>query len=200
MATLTNLNDVKRALAIATNSSGTLVFDKNLDDTQIQADILAASDLFTFESGQDYDATQGTLTLHATDRYVCGKALFFRKDVLSITRIENDGLGTLTASDWVTMPIDSTPLYGVELKTKNWQFSSSRLGAIRVIGVIGRSAAGQPSPRVHLAVTRLASWLYESRDNQGVVHFADREASVPENWPTLVKDILELERSKRIST
>lgn len=198
MVTLTNLNDVKRSLAIATNSNGTLSFDKNLDDALIADLILQATDMWIEETGVNYFGTQGTLTLDVTDTYVSHQKLFFREDMQSITRIENDGNGTLLATDWVTMPRSGDWISGVELKTKFWRWTSSRLAAIRVIGVTGRSVAGQPPEQVHLAVTRLASWLYQTRDTRGSVQFGDRITTFPSNVPDFVQRIALKEKNARL--
>lgn len=200
MGTLTNLNDVKRALSIGSNVDGTLVFDKNLDDTQIALDIQRASDFFATETQNNYYGAIGTLTLDVSEQYIRGRQLFFRHDVLrSITRIENDGNGTLTSSDWVTMPRNSTPYFGVELKTKYWQWSTSPLGAIRVIGALGENADGQPSAQVHLAVTRLASWLYKTRDTRGNIQLSTgNNATANEGFPDVVREIIENEKRHRL--
>jgi hypothetical protein len=201
MGTLTNLNDVKRTLAIASNVNGTLTFDKNLDDTLIRELIEDASDYFSVETGNNYYGTNGTLTLDNTQRYVCGRKLFFRDDVLrSITRIENDGIGTLTSADWITMPKNSTPYYGVELRTQTWSYSDSPLGAIRVIGALGMNADGEPSNRVHLAVTRLASWLYQTRDTRGTVQFSTQTAQQgSDSVPNEVIQTIEKEKRHRVT-
>lgn len=201
MGTLSNLNDVKRELAIASNTTGTLVFDKNLDDVQIATDIQRASDFFSQETQNNYYGAPGTLTLDYTNKYIHGRKLFFRDDVLrSITRIENDAVGTLTSTDWVTLPKNSTPYYGVELKTKYWSYSTSPLGAIKVIGDLGNNANGQPSSLVHLAVTRLASWLYKTRDTRGQIQLSTRTAqtSNEEGIPNVVIEVIENEKRHRL--
>ena len=199
MGTLTNLEDVKRALTIADISSGTLVFSVKMDDTLIQTLIEDASDIFSRETKNNYYAALGTLTLDVTSEYVHGRKLFFKDDVaLTLTRIENDGNGTLTAADWVTMPRNTTPIYGVQLKTKAWTWTDSNLGAIKVIGTIGTALDGQPPSRVHLAVTRLASWLYQTRDTRGSVRHADRTVSFSQEAPSLVQTIIEQEQRLRL--
>ena len=204
MGTLTNLNDVKRALSVGSNVNGTVAFDKNLDDTLISTCIQQASDWFSAQSGVNYYAAPGTLTLDATDTYIHYRKLFFRADVVSVTRIENDGNtndGTLTSADWVTMPRNPAGyVYGVELKDDYWTYTSSPLGAIRVIGNIGRHLNGQPPDRVHLAVTRLASWVYQTKNNQGSVQFGEAVASAPAEVTNIVQQVLELEREKRLYT
>ena len=201
MGTLTNLDDVKRALTIADISSGTLIFSLKMDDTLIQTFIEEASDVFSRETKNNYYAALGTLTLDVTSEYVHGRKLFFRDDVaLTLTRIENDGNGTLTAADWVTMPRNTTPFYGVQLKTKAWTWDASRLGAIKVIGTIGTALDGQPPARVHLAVTRLASWLYQTRDTRGSVRYADRTVSFSQDAPSLVQTIIDQEQRLRLFT
>ena len=196
MGTLTNLNDVKRALSIGSNTNGTLVFDKNLDDTQIASDIQTASDFFSQETGNNYYGAPGTLTLDTTGKYIRHRRLFFRDDVLrSITRIENDGTGTLTSSDWVTMPRNSSPYYGVELKTKSWSWSNSPLGSIKVIGDLGENANGQPSSTVHLAVTRLASWMYKTRDTRGQIQLSsNRSDNASDNEFNTILEVIQNEK------
>jgi len=200
MGPLTNLNDVKRALSIGSNTNGTLVFDKNQDDTQIASDIQAASDFFSQETGNNYYGAPGTLTLDVNEKYVYQRKLFFRDDVFrSITRIENDVNGTLTSADFVTMPKNSSPYYGVELKTKFWQWSSSPLAAIRVIGDMGENAAGQPSSTVHLAVTRLASWMYKTRDTRGQIQLSsNRSANTSDNEFNSILEVIENEKRHRL--
>jgi hypothetical protein len=200
MATLTNLDDVKRTLALGTNTNGTLVFDKHLDDTLITEHIQQASDFFILKTGNNYYGTQGTLVLDVAEPYVCGRKLYFVDDVFrSITRIENDGQGTLTSADWVTIPRNSTPYWGVQLKSKSWAYDDTRLGAIKVIGALGENADGQPSPRVHLAVTQLASWLYQTRDTRGSIQLGAQSSRTSNtDIPNLVWDAIDNERRFRI--
>lgn len=204
MGTLTNLNDVKRSLGLATNVNGTLSFNANLDDTLLNTLIEEASDLFSQETGNNYYGTQGTLTLDVRHPYVVGRKLFFRDDVLrTITRIENDGNsndGTLTSADWVTMPRQGDYIYGVELKELTWTWGDNRLGAIKVIGALGMNANGQPPARVHLAVTRLASWLYQTRDTRGAVQFVDGTSDTPPEIPNTVLQVIQKEKRNLLYT
>ena len=201
MGTLTNLNDVKRSLAIGSNVNGTLVFDVNLDDTLLNTLIEEASDIFSSETGNNYYGTQGTLIINHDCHHVSGRKLFFREDVFrSITQIENDGYGTLTSNDFVTMPLNSAPYFGVQLKTLSWAYDDTPLGAIRVIGALGMNPNGQPSARVHLAVTRLASWLYQTRDTRGAIQFADTSTNAPEEIPNTVLQVIEKEKRHLIYT
>ena len=201
MATLTNLKDVKRSLAVGSNTTGTLVFDKNLDDILLNDLITQATDMFVKETGVDYFGVEGTLTLDLTHRYVVGRKLFFRDDMVSVTSIENDGNGTLTSADWVTMPRDSEDgVYGVELRKLFWRWTDTRFASIKVIGVKGRSANGQPPEQVHLAVTRLASWLYQTRDSRGSIQFGDKVTNFPQDAPKLVQRIANNEKHSRIYT
>lgn len=201
MGTLTNLNDVKAELSIGSNTNGTLSYDKNLDDGRITFAIQVASAMFSKETNNNYYGAPGTLTLDVTKKYVSGQKLFFTDDVLrSITRIENDGNGTLTSSDWITMPKNSSPYYGVELKTKFWSWSTTPQAAIRVIGDLGENVDGQPSDIVHLAVTRLASWLYKTRDTRGAIQLTSSQTAVTANEgvPDIILEVIKLERHERV--
>lgn len=200
MGTLTNLNDVKRTLGLGTNVNGTMVYDDtNLDNALLSDIIQEASDFFSHETDNNYYGAQGTLILDSCHPNVSGRKLFFRSDVLrSITRIENDGNandGTLTTTDWVTMPRQGDFIYGVELKSKSWTYSNgSPLGAIKVIGALGMNPDGQPSERVHLAVTRLASWLYQTRDTRGAIQIVDSTENTPTEMPNIVLQTIEKEK------
>jgi hypothetical protein len=105
-----------------------------------------------------------------------------------------NGDGSLIApTNYRLLPVNNhPPYYGLQMlqgattyflpnQTNGWQ------SAIQVQGSLGFCNTGAQPDDVILAVTRLAAWLYMTRDSSGdVVKFADGTMVIPSNAPALV--------------
>jgi len=97
-----------------------------------------------------------------------GYNLYFDEDLASINTVTNGDASstTISSSEYVTMPRNRTPYYGIRIKSssgKIWEFSTDPEGAITVNGVWAYSASA-PDDIVH-ACTRLATFLYRQKDS-----------------------------------
>lgn len=133
----------------------------------------------------------GTLVFDAAPPYVYGRKLFFHEDVASITALIDES-GTLDPSHYRLLPSSGTPKYAAELKSGHSWTLAEREEAITVIGVIGAYPEDNIPHDLRRAATRLAQWMYITRDSSGdTVRFASGDMVIPTNAPQDVMTILE---------
>jgi hypothetical protein len=172
------LQQLKRRLDIASNETR---------DDDILAEFLAEAqntiDLATdrtFEAPSDttrrFDAVQyqdylysmnRMYTMYSYENYADSRVLWFDKyDICQITQIRNGDGTIVSASDYVTLPIDITPYFGVRLKLDanvTWTWDNSPDAAIEVTG---RWAYSVTAPlAIRNATLRLAMHFYRQKDN-----------------------------------
>lgn len=95
--------------------------------------------------------------------------VFFEIDLCAITSITNGDGVAVSAGEYVTLPLNVTPYYGIRLKAssgKVWVYEDDPEGAISVTGKWAFSASA-PTDIVHACV-RLAAYLYRQKDTQQV--------------------------------
>lgn len=190
-ATLTTLAAVKRQLGLITNTNGTIA-DNTDDDTLIETYVIQASQMFETETRRTFSATSNaTLTYDVLPPQTFGNKLFFTEDMLNVDRIVNAGT-VIQPGSFTLLPYNGYPKYGLRLDTYSlayWQQSSLTgwFAAIQIQGTMGYCETGQQPADVTLAVTKLAAYLYQTRDNNGdVVKFADGTMSIPGDAPQMV--------------
>jgi hypothetical protein len=132
----------------------------------------------------------GTRTYDACPPDVYGRKLFLGDFFSGIDRIVNgDGIDVAT-DEYRLLPPNTTPKYAVELKPSggvSWAYTGDRLDAITVYGTLGYTAGTADIPAdLTLAATRLASWLYQTRDSTGDIKVAEGFTVIPANAPALV--------------
>lgn len=97
---------------------------------------------------------------------VRGGVLYFDTDICSITSISNAG-SSVASTQYVTMPRNVTPYYGIRLKddaTHTWKSTSTASeDAISVTGKWGYSTT--PPSDIAQACLRLTAYLYRQREN-----------------------------------
>jgi hypothetical protein len=181
MPDLTTLAQVRQMLS----------FDPSVtDDDPLIADVLipAASTLIESYCRTAFGTITGqTLVMDAAKPYLYGDTLFFRDQyVLTVDSFVTDTV-TLTAADYDLLPYNSPRKTAARLRRgKTWNYSDPR-GAFRITGSVGY---GSIPPDVRLAATRLAAWLYQTRDNEGAVVVAGDTTTIPAEAPPLVFKIL----------
>lgn len=130
----------------------------------------SADTMRRFDAAQYYDylySMNRMYTSYSYDNYYDGRVLWFDKyDICQITQIRN-GDGTIVSpSDYVTLPLDIKPYYGVRLKLDAnvvWTWDNSPDAAIEVTG---RWAYSITAPRaIRNATLRLALYMYRQKDN-----------------------------------
>jgi len=191
MGDLTTLTAVKLQLDIANTS----------DDTLLSTYVTQASQMIETYTKRTFNAANGTLTFDIAPPYIYGRKLFFREDVLGVYELRNGNGTVITADQYRFLPLNNTPLYGLELlpsASVNWAWTPAGdwMSAITLAGTLGYSTT--PPQDVQLAATKLAAFLYQSRDNEGDnVRFADGSMSIPAEAPAIVLRILNTGRYVR---
>ena len=141
--------------------------------SEVIADDALIEDLIDYAQAIIDDTTQKTFEV-TTDstRYfdavkdVIGTTLYFDKPIISITSITNGDATTVTSSQYVTVPINDTPYWGVKIKSDQsiyWTYNDARENAITIVGKWAYSLTA-PNAIKH-ATIRLASYLYRQRDS-----------------------------------
>lgn len=187
MVDLTTTTAVKAQLHI----TGTL------DDTLISDYVTQASEMFSVQTRQQFYATGGaTLTYDINQPDIYGRKLFFGRMMLGVDRVYNGDGNVIPTTDYRLLPPNDSPKYALEIYPNASTFfipvndNQGYEGAVQVNGTIGFCLTGQQPADVTLAVTRLAAWLYATRDSNGaVVQFADGTMAIPTNAPAFVLQI-----------
>lgn len=192
MADLTTVARVKRELEITKYVNGTLSVN-TVDDDILADKVTEASQLFETETRYTFSATPfATLTYDLAPPDVYGRKLFFGTPFQGVDRIINGDGTVFTAADYFLLPNNVTPKYGAQLNNMQaifWQLSTANgyKQAIQVQGTTGFCATGEQPADVTMAVTKLAAFLYQIRDNSGeVVKFADGTMAIPAGVPDIV--------------
>lgn len=191
--TLTSLAAVKKQLGIGQH--GTLL---TLDDDLLIDYVITASRAVETFCGRNFTAW-GNGTLQKTFDYdsppVFGRVLYLDNDLLSVTRLENDGnsnSGTITSDKYRLLPSNDTPKYAIELlqgSSYAWTYDDTPEDAIKIIGTWGYS--NTPPKDVEDATTHYAAWLYQTRDSTGErVQYADGTVVIPSSAPAIVFNLL----------
>lgn len=179
MANLTTLAAVKLQL----NITGTL------SDILITDYVEQASGAIERETQRIFNAMPGTLTFDNCEPYVYGRRLYLHTDVIGIYTVF-DGEGTLTDGEYVLKPYNVNAKQQIELRSRRW--ANGVYGAqqaITVAGSLGYSAT--PPADVELAATKLAAFLYQTRDNvERSVRFADGTTEIPADAPSIVLKVI----------
>jgi len=153
----TDTTTLKRYLGI----SGTA------DDTLLTELITRAQAIIDRWTGRTFEAaTDTTRRFDATDP--SGGALFFGADLCAITSIVNGDGTTLALTDYVTLPRNTTPYYGIALKRLGgvlWTYTTDPENAIAVTGKWAYSTTAPAD--IAGACVRLAAYMYRQKDNAG---------------------------------
>jgi len=191
MATLTTIAAVKRQLGITTYVDGTLTTN-NDDDDVLQAAVDQASQMFQTECRREFTATPyGKLTYDLAPPDIYGSKLYFGTDFLGVDQVYDGNGSLIPAANYVLLPNNGLPKYGLQIVNYAGQwFQSPTTGYKQAIVVNGTTGFCETEDRpadVTRAVTKLAAWLYQTRDNTGdVVKFADGTMSIPSDVPNVI--------------
>lgn len=162
------------------------------DDAMIDLFVSQASQLFTTETRRQFYSTSGaTLTYDYVPPQVVNTQINFLTDVQYVDRVVNNG-NVITPDKYRLLPLNNTPKYALQLylgsneyfvgnNQNNWQ------SAIAIHGTIGFNMTGDVPADVTYAVTKLAAYMYETRDSTGdIVRFADGSTQIPADVPAVV--------------
>lgn len=160
-------------------------------DDSLISDVLipAASAMIENECQFTFGTLQGgSLTLFAGHPYLINNTLYFRDNVFAqVDAITTDN-GTLVAdTDYSVLPLNFTPKTRARLI--NWSAVSvtNPSGTLTVSGTLGYGSI--PSD-VGFAATKLAAWMYQTRDSDGQIQVVNDITTVPAEAPPMVKNIL----------
>lgn len=181
MANLTTVALVKQSQDI----------DSDADDAYIGTLVEAASKMIESICKRVLVQVEGTLYFDAAPPSVFGQKLFFGEDVARVDALI-DGSGTLTSDKYYLLPYNSSPKYGLQLTQYNSFSYNSAQHAITLFGVIGAYPENAIPYDLRQAATKLAQWMYVTRDNSGdTVRFANGDITIPAEAPPQVMTILE---------
>lgn len=184
MADLTTLAAVRLQLGFAVTETG--------DDTLITSYVSDASQMIETYCKRTLVAANGTLTFDVCPPDIYGRRLFFHEDVLGVYLLTNGDGETIASANYRLLPNNGTPKYGLDLIDADFTFTDSRFAAVTVAGTLGMFTSAAIPADLSLAATKLAAWLYQTRDNRGdVTRFADGSMTIPSEAPAVVLNILD---------
>lgn len=166
------------------------------DDALLDLYVSQASAAIRNICGRNFHETTGTLYYRFGEPDTFGSRLLFDADVQSVVSISNGTNGTLADSDYITLPPNVSPKYGVELREssgKTWTYGlqGDRPNAIVVTAVTGYCTTADRPADITLAATKLAAWLYQNRDNvEQAIQTADGTTVLPTEAPPMVMRLL----------
>jgi len=159
------------------------------DDGLIESVLIpAATDMINNEVQYTFGTLYGGLNLFAGPPYLVGGVLYFRDNVM--TQIDTiSGIdGTLSAgTDYVLLPLNFSPKTAAALINFSTVSIANPAGTLTITGTLGYGSV--PSD-VNFAATKLAAWMYQTRDSDGDVEIVGDVTVIPANAPPMVKNIL----------
>ena len=177
---------VKRQLGLLVNGT-----NNNVDDDMIDFYVTDASQMIATETSRQFSETVGTLFYDAAYPVVDNNVLYFDQDWLGVDAISNGANGTLDPSNYRLLPINFAPKYGLQLLVKSnaaWVVGNDGYAqnAICIIGTTGYCLSANRPADITLAATKLATWLYQNRDNTGAIQIAEGFTVIPADAPPFV--------------
>lgn len=183
---LTTTAAVKRQLAIGVN--GTV---NNVDDDLIDTYVAQASQMIQTECVRTFGTLVGTFYYDAAYPVAVNNLLYFDQDFLQVDSVSNGSNGTLDPSNYRLLPINFQPKYALQLLNKSTQVwvvgnDGYAQNAIVVMGTAGYCTPADRPADITNAATKLAAFLYETRDVEPTVQIANGFAVLPANAPSVV--------------
>ncbi len=159
------------------------------DDSLIESVLIpAASDMIQNDVQFTFGTLVGSLEVFAGHPYLKGNTLYFRDNVFTrLDSIQTDG-GTLTDGiDYTPLPLNFTPKTRALLTNFNSFTVNNPSGTLVLNGTLGYGSI--PSD-VNFAATKLAAWMYQTRDSDGAIQVVNDITTVPAEAPAMIKTIL----------
>ena len=135
------------------------------DDALIATLINAAQAAIDAHTGNTFEAAVDAVRYYDVHGpHIEGRRLYFDRPLASLTSI-SDGGGAYQATDYVMMPRNDAPYYGVELKLTTGRFWTYVTDWENAIAVTGRWAYSVSAPNdIRQAARRLAAFYYRQKD------------------------------------
>lgn len=138
------------------------------EDTLLTALIAAAQSFIEGQegAGRVFEAGSNTTRYFTVGEDTEGRELLFFEDLCQITSVVNGDGTTVTAAQYVTLPRNQTPWYGLRLLSSagiSWTYNNDPEGALAITGRWAYSIT--PPEDIKHACKRLAAWLYRQKDS-----------------------------------
>lgn len=141
------------------------------DDVLLASCISRAQAMIDRHCDRRFEAAADTTRKFTVGKDTAGDVLTFDDDLAQITSIVTNADGgaeavTLATTDYVTLPRNDTPYYGVRILASSdeaWDYTDDPENGITVTGRWAWSVSA-PDDIVQ-ACLRLAAWLYRQKDN-----------------------------------
>jgi len=178
------------------------------DDALIDDLIVAATGYIDDYTNRTFDGTSTSARSFTVGEDTEGRTLWFDEDVAFISSIVNKadsdaGTEAVTSADYVTIPRNKTPWYGITLKSsanKEWDFEDDPEGGITVTAS-WRYGTSAPAA-IQEAARRLTVFLYRQKDSSSDLDrpllTGDGVTILPSIVPVDVRNVLEVYRKRHI--
>jgi hypothetical protein len=171
------------------------------DDTLIGTLIVRAQAMVDSYTGRTFEASANSTNYFNAKSDVYGRTLYFSEglEAATISTVTNGDSTTLTANtDYVTVPANKTPYYGLtvlESSSKLWT-STSAGDNERAISISAKWAYSTSAPDdIAAATIRLTAFLYRQRESNAdldrAVSVGDGMVLLPGRLPADIAAILE---------
>jgi hypothetical protein len=155
MSDYCTLSDVKTYIGTAQTTDDTLISNL-IPRASARIDAFCQRTFIARTETRYFDATAD----------VQDRTLLVDDDLLAVTTLTNGDGTVLTASDYILLPSNATPKYGIMLKSSSghsWTYTTDPENAISIAGSWGYKTGTVPPDDIKHAATRLTDWFYKQR-------------------------------------
>lgn len=137
-----------------------------VDDQLLTALLSRATAAIEQYTGRVFEVSTATARkFDAIGPHISGPTLYLDRDACAISSVTNGDGTSVSASEYVTLPRNDAPYYGIKLKTQSgkvWTYSTDWESAITVTAKWGYSET--PPADVAQACIQWAAFLYRKKD------------------------------------
>lgn len=139
--------------------------DSSVDQTVVEDCIASAQKQIENYTRRLFEASADTTRYFDAWRDVDGSELIFDHDICSITSVTNGDSTTVTSGQYIKLPANRTPWYGIRLKSSaniSWTYEDDPENAITIVGKWAYSTTAPED--IKTACIQLAVHEYRLRD------------------------------------
>jgi uncharacterized phiE125 gp8 family phage protein len=181
------------AYATSTQVKAYLGLTTSTDDTLIGTLLSAAQTMIERATGRVFEASDTTRYFYLDDLDRYSGVLWFTGDLCTLTSVTNGDGTSVTVSDVQTLPVNSTPWYGLRINPAVGTFTSGHTTAER-IAITGKWSYSASAPAdIVQATIRMTAFLYRARENGGDTDrtvFAGNATLSPQALPADVQAVV----------
>jgi uncharacterized phiE125 gp8 family phage protein len=181
------------AYATSTQVKAYLGLTTSTDDTLIGTLLSAAQTMIERATGRVFEASDTTRYFYLDDLDRYSGVLWFTGDLCTLTSVTNGDGTSVTVSDVQTLPVNSTPWYGLRINPAVGTFTSGHTTAER-IAITGKWSYSASAPAdIVQATIRMTAFLYRARENGGDTDrtvFAGNATLSPQALPVDVQAVV----------